>query len=163
MAGTMADKAFIGGRWVWAGGPYSGQPVDSTPANAGDLTPYLRNPATPDPTRRVPTWTASPAQVPTWAQPSTMIQPGTPPRNPWQDVLEGKPAQNFNPGGAFGVGKETLPSFQRYNKLAPSEKQGYTGYLQDHLGVSSADVYDLMNKLRPHGAMSSAPRWAGGF
>src|SRR6185295_15389290 len=28
----------------WAGGPYSGQPVASTPANAGDLTPYLQNP-----------------------------------------------------------------------------------------------------------------------
>lgn len=193
MAGNMADKAFIGGRWVWAGGPYSGMPVDSTPANAGDLTPYLRNPQTPDPTGRVPQWTqpqtrSASSQVPTWAQgtqpvaqpyfigtagqarpgaqyPNISPSNGTPdssalPRNPWQDVLEGKPAQNFNPGGAFGVGKETLPSIQRWNRLAPSEQQGYTGYLQDHLGVNSQDVYGLMQKLKPAGAMTNAPRWS---
>lgn len=50
---TTADTAMIGGVKVWAGGPYSGQPVSSTPANAGDLTPYLSNPNTPDPTGRV--------------------------------------------------------------------------------------------------------------
>jgi hypothetical protein len=163
----MADKAFIGGRWVWAGGPYSGQPVDSTPANAGDLTPYL----TPSHTRQLtqpvaqaPAWSMQqPAQqttgqMPTWMQPSSTL-----PRNPWQDVLEGKPTQNFNPGGAFGVGKETLPSIQRWNRLMPSEQQGATGYWQDQLGVSSQDVMGLMQKLKPHGAMSSTPRWAGGF
>jgi hypothetical protein len=41
---TMADKAIINGVEVWAGGPYSGKPVASSPANAGDLTPYLQNP-----------------------------------------------------------------------------------------------------------------------
>lgn len=50
---TQADKAFIGGQWIWAGGPYSGMPVASTPANAGDLTPYLTNPNAADPTGRV--------------------------------------------------------------------------------------------------------------
>lgn len=41
---TTADTAIINGVKVWAGGPYSGKPVASTPANAGDLTPYLQNP-----------------------------------------------------------------------------------------------------------------------
>lgn len=42
---TTADKAMINGVETWAGGPFSGKPVASSPANAGDLTPFLRNPA----------------------------------------------------------------------------------------------------------------------
>jgi hypothetical protein len=213
MAGNQADIAIIGGRKYWAGGPYSGMPVDSTPADAGDLTRHLQNPGLADPTGRVstPTATAMPvvqggeagAQMPTvaggfasnassgaartvggpqpasrYAMPSWAQQPvsqpqvpawagqqptDAPPRNPWQDVLAGaRGVANFNPGGAFGVGKETLPSMQRWNRLAPSEQQGAAGYWQDHVGVSADDVYGLMNKLKPAGAFSSAPRWAGG-
>lgn len=39
---TTADTAMIGGVKTWAGGPYSGQAVASSPADAGDLTPYLK-------------------------------------------------------------------------------------------------------------------------
>jgi hypothetical protein len=162
MAGNMADIAWIGGRKYWAGGPYSGQPVDSTPANAGDLTPYLSNPSAPDPTGRVtPTWAQPQTSVPTWAQGPHYS--ADLPRNPWQNVLEGKPAQNFNPGSKFGFGKETLPSMQRWNRLAPSEQQGAAGYWQDQLGVSADDVFGLMQKLKPAGAYTNAPRWAGGY
>lgn len=67
----------------------------------------------------------------------------------------------FNPGGQFGPGKNVLPSVQRWNRLAPSEQQGYTGYLEDELGVYSGDVFDLMNRLRPRGAVNATPRWVG--
>lgn len=157
MVGNQADIAVIGGVRYWAGGPFSGRRVDETPANAGDLTPFLQNPQA-----QAPSWTSqaqSQAQAPTWAAQSGL----TPPRVPWQNVLEGKPAANFNPGSAFGAGKEVLPSAQRYGRLMASEKQGYHGYLQDHLKVNPDDVYDLMNRLKPAGGFSSAPRWAGGY
>lgn len=50
---TVADTAMINGVKTWAGGAYSGRPVADSPANAGDLTPYLQNPNLPDPTGRV--------------------------------------------------------------------------------------------------------------
>src|SRR5205823_2258616 len=50
---TTAGTTMIGGVNTWTGGAYSGQPVASTPANAGDLTPYLRTPGLTDPTGRV--------------------------------------------------------------------------------------------------------------
>lgn len=79
---------------------------------------------------------------------------------PFNDVLSGKPVQNFNPGGYFGVGGVTLPSAQRWNRLAPSEQQGYAGQLQDQYGVNPSDVFSIMNKLRPAGNFSVAPRWS---
>lgn len=155
MAGNVADIAIIGGVRYWAGGPYAGKKVDETPANAGDLTPYLNNPQ-----MQAPSWTApQQTQAPTWAAQAGMA----PPRVPWQDVLEGRPTQNFNPGGAFGAGRETLPSAQRFNRLSASEQQGYSGYLQDHLKVNPDDVFGLMQKLKPQAGFSSAPRWAGGY
>jgi hypothetical protein len=39
---NMAETALINGVPTWEGGAYAGQPVASTPANAGDLTPYLK-------------------------------------------------------------------------------------------------------------------------
>lgn len=97
------------------------------------------------------------ASLPSWMK----SDPG---QQPFHSVLQGKPMQSFNPGGAFGTnagqGGETLPSYQRWNRLAPSEQQGYQGYLQDSLGVNSNDVMDLMQKLRPGASFGGqAPRW----
>lgn len=80
---TTADIAIINGVKVWAGGPYSGMPVASTPANAGDLTPYLSNPNTPDPTGRVtqsfPTTTPTTYATAAGQQPAPQqAQPGNP-------------------------------------------------------------------------------------
>jgi hypothetical protein len=51
---TTADQANINGVPTWAGGAYSGRAVADSPANSGDLTPYLQNPKLADPTGRVP-------------------------------------------------------------------------------------------------------------
>lgn len=92
--------------------------------------------------------------LPTWMKQN----PGP---QPFHSVLQGQQMQSFNPGGYFGPGGETLPSYQRYQHLAPSEQQGYTGYLQDTLGVNPQDVYGLMDKLKPTTSFgSAAPRWS---
>lgn len=165
MAGNTADIAIIGGRKYWAGGPYSGQPVDSTPANAGDLTPYL----TPSYTRQftapsqAATAPAQPASGPAWAQTASAAPaaPSALPTPPWQDIAAGRASGGgFNPGGRFGPGGETLPSLQRWGRLAPSERAGMQGYWSDQLGVDSNDVMSQMQKLRPQG-FGSAPRWSG--
>lgn len=171
MAGTMADIAIIGGRKYWAGGPYSGQPVDSTPANAGDLTQYqtpsytrqFTAPQQPQPTQQMPTWAGSqsgPVAQPYFIggqSPSSRSLP-TP---PWMNVASGaSQGGGFNPGGKFGSGGATLPSLQRWGRLAPTERQGMQGYWNDQLGVSSDDVMSQMQKLRPNG-FGAAPRWSG--
>lgn len=95
----------------------------------------------------------------------------------------------FNPGGAFGPRKEatpsvgfagnyagpgnpsgivpgtpasggyTLPSLQRWNRLAPSEQAMQTGIWKDEAQIAPNDVFSIMNKLRPKTASSFAPRW----
>ena len=92
------------------------------------------------------------ATLPQWAAP----------RMPFQDVLAGTRKRATNPGGAFNA-SQPMPSIQRFNRLMPSEQQGYTGYLEDELQVDSNDVYGMMQRLAPKGAgmFSQRPRWLG--
>lgn len=88
-----------------------------------------------------------------------------PGQQPFNDVLAGRPTQNFNPGAAFGTnagqGGATLPSVQRWNHLAPSEQAGAQGQWSDQYGINPDDVMSLMNKLRPTTSYgSAAPRWS---
>lgn len=96
------------------------------------------------------------------------VSPGAPqaapawtrPQMPFEDIVSGaRSGGGFNPGGAFGTGKNTIPSMQRWNRLAPSEQEMQVGIWQDDLGVYAPDVLNLMNKLRPTTARSFAPRW----
>lgn len=113
---TQADKAFIGGQWIWAGGPYSGMPVASTPANAGDLTPYLTNPNAADPTGRV---------QPT---PQPIQQPGIgnqiiPPMNDIGGGFVGQP-QPYQPGPQY-TGGFAPPSLFNPDTLPGVIARGY--------------------------------------
>lgn len=98
---TMADKAMIGGVQVWAGGPYSGMPVSSSPTNAGDLTPYLKNPNAADPTGRV-------------QAPQPIQQPQPQPQPVPQPI--GRP--NISPPNAY-AGLPQIPTAGIGNTLIP--------------------------------------------
>lgn len=77
------------------------------------------------------------------------------------DVAAGQRGNAFNPGGQFGPGAANeIPSAQRWGRLAPSEQQGMRSWWEDELGVSGDDVMSVMQRLRPRGSVSSAPRWA---
>lgn len=92
-------------------------------------------------------------QGPMWARPTM----------PFEGIVSGqRSGAGFNPGGAFGPGGKSLPSIQRWNKLAPSEQAMQTGIWEDEMQVHAPDVFSLMNKLRPTTARSFAPRWFGG-
>lgn len=77
----------------------------------------------------------------------------TPPQVPFFDVLRGSRTP-FTPGGM-----REIPSLQRFSRLGPSEQEGYAGFLEDEKGIPFGDVFALMNRLRPRGAISAAPRW----
>ena len=84
------------------------------------------------------------------------------PQMPFEGILSGqRPGTGFNPGAKFGVGKATLPSAQRWNRLAPSEQSMQVGVWQDEMKVHSPDVMFLMNKLRPRTSTAFAPKWMG--
>lgn len=104
-------------------------------------------------------------QLPAW-----MRQQQAP--NPFQGVVTGQQQGGFNPGNAFGPGHpganfnpyggQELPSIQRYNRLAPSEKQGLSGFYADQVGVNPQDVMFQMDKLRPQQSFGrGVPRWVG--
>jgi hypothetical protein len=94
---TTADTAMIGGVNTWAGGPYSGMAVDKTPANAGDLTPYLSNPSAPDPTGRVqpaPTYSLA---APSSGNPAATAPPVSQTAAPATDATAAPQASVGNP------------------------------------------------------------------
>lgn len=73
---------------------------------------------------------------------------------PFLRYLRGEQIRPFAPPGFPSV-----PSAQRYRKLAPSEQQGYGGYLESELGLNPADVFWLMQRLAPRGVGNFIPRW----
>lgn len=102
--------------------------------------------------------------MPAWA--STGLTPGNvfgnparrrmrPPQPPFLGFLRGD--AGIRPFAPPGLGY--VPSAQRFNRLAPSERAGAFGYFENELGLHAPDVEFLMNKLRPRGAITSRPRW----
>lgn len=96
---TTADTAVIGGVKVWAGGPFSGQPVATTPANAGDLRPYLENPDLAPPL-------TTPLRVPTSGVGST---PVAAPVAPWEPAASA-PTTIYTPTGASFTSPAYVPT-----------------------------------------------------
>ena len=101
-------------------------------------------------------------QGPMWARP----------RMPFEDIAAGtRSGAGFNPGNYFGsatsaagtAGGHTLPSLQRWNRLAPSEKSMQQGIWADEAQLHTPDIFALMNRLRPTTAKTWAPRWFGGY
>ncbi|MGH2713302.1 MAG: hypothetical protein ACRDM7_05355 [Thermoleophilaceae bacterium] len=94
--------------------------------------------------------------MPAWASGSLLDErKKRAPQPPFISYLRGD--QGVQPYAPPNLGY--VPSAQRFERLAPSEQQGYAGYLEDELGLHAPDVFALMDKLRPRGAMSSIPRW----
>lgn len=131
--------------------------------------PYLQSP-TPAPAPGIVPPTAIPprqfAQAPGpapapggFAPPSLFNPPG----------LAGNISGPVNPNGNpnfpqfdyfTGGGKSLVPSMQKLTNSMGSERDLYSGFLQDEAGVQSQDVFDLARQLAPKVTGLRTPRYA---
>ena len=75
---------------------------------------------------------------------------------PFWQALQGQQTQAFQtPQMGF------IPSMQRWNRLAPSEQQGFLGIAQSEFGLDANDVMAQTQRLAPRGAgaFSYAPKF----
>ena len=63
-------------------------------------------------------------------------------------------------GVLTGGGQSLIPSAQSFFGALPSERQAFSGFLQDEAGVVPDDVRDLMTRLAPKATGIRTPRFA---